>query len=438
MIRAIRHHAPVGVLPLLASEIVLLFACFYVSAEILYPPSAWLYLFVEGGITLVGIAIATIILAMYFFDMYAEVQVSSRVVLLQQICQSLGVAILAQTVATYVFRDWTVPQLLMLFGCGMALVSLFCWRLLFSAVIKRIGPTDNLLFLGRNATSSAVAAAIERDSRANYRVIGFLDDDFARQDDSGAPVLGGFSTLRQMVAEHKPSLLVVGMPERRAAMPVADLVALRFEGLQIEEASKTFESVYQRVRLEDLSEQQVMFSRTFVPSNGALNMARLVSFVVAVLGLLVLSPLLIGVWLWLRLRGNEPALARYAREGKNGKLFYMWRFRRDASLKWLYGRFRVDAFPELLNVVRGEMSLVGPCPEEPEAAAMLNETLPFYHYRDAIPPGITGWAMVNQTAENADDRALALEYDLYYIKHLSQAFNFYILVHSLKNRVLRP
>jgi len=348
------------------------------------------------------------------------------------------VALLAQTVATYVFRDWTVPQLLMLLGCGMALVGLFCWRLVFSALIKRIGPTDNLLFLGRNATSDAVAAAIESDPRANYHVIGFLDEDFARRGASGAPVLGGFSTLRQMVAEHKPSLLVVGMPERRAAMPVADLVALRFEGLQIEEASKTFESVYQRVRLDDLSEQQVMFSRTFVPSNGALNVARLVSFIVAVLCLVVLSPVLVAVAVWLRLRRNEPVLTRFPREGKNGKIFQLRRFRRDASLGWLYRRFRVDAFPELLNVVRGEMSLVGPCPEEPEVANLLNETLPFYHYRHAVPPGITGWAKVNQTAENADDRALGLEYDLYYIKHLSQALNFYILVHSLKNRVLLP
>jgi len=437
MIRVIRHHASAGVLPLLVSEILLLFACFYVSAEMLYPPSAWFYLFLDGGITLVVLAIATIILAMYFFDMYADVQVSSRVLLMQQICQALGVAILAQTVATYIFRDWTVPQLLMLYSSVIALFGLFCWRLLFSALVKRIGPTDNLLFLGRNATSDAVAAAIERDPRAGYRVIGFLDDDTQREA-SGPQVLGGFASLRQMVAEYKPSLLVVGMPERRAAIPVADLVALRFEGLQIEEASKTYESVYQRVRLEDLSEQQVMFSRTFAPRGGAVNMARFVNTIVAALSLILLLPLLLPVALWLRLRGKGPVLAKFPREGKNGRVFQMRRFRQEPSLHWLYRRIRVDVMPELLNVLRGEMSLVGPSPEEPSAAKMLTEALPFYHYRNAVPPGITGWAQVNQTAENQDDRALALEYDLYYIKNLSQALNFYILMHSLKNRVLRP
>lgn len=438
MIKVIRHHAPAGVLPLLASEIVLLFACFYASAALLYPPSAWFYLFLEGGITVVGLAIATIILAMYFFDMYAEVQVSSRVLLLQQICQSLGVAILAQTVATYIFRDWTVPQVLMLYSSGLALIGLFCWRLIFSALVKRIGPTDQLLFLGRDAASGAVASAIERNPSAGYRVIGFLDEDCGQEGDSDARVLGGFANLRQMVAEYKPSLLVVGMQDRRSAMPVADLVALRFEGLQIEEACKTYESLYQRVWLEDLSEQQVMFSRVFAPSAGALRAARLVSFLVASISLLLLLPLLLPLALWLRVRGEGPVVPRFPREGRNGKIFQMRRFRQEPSLSWLYRRMRVDAFPELWNVIRGEMSLVGPSPEEPATARMLTEALPFYHYRNAVPPGVTGWAQVNQTTKNQDDRAMALEYDLYYIKNLSQALNFYILLHSLKNRVLRP
>jgi lipopolysaccharide/colanic/teichoic acid biosynthesis glycosyltransferase len=427
MIRVIRHHASVGVLPLLLSEIGLLFGCFYAAAEILEPPSSWDYLFNEGGITLVLLAIATIILAMYFFDLYAEVQVSSRVLLLQQICQSLGVAILAQTVAAYVFRDWTVPQLMMLYSCGFALVALFCWRIVFGALVRRIGPLDKLLFLGRNDTSEAVARAIELQPNSGYRVIGFLDDNPA-----GAHVLGGFSALRQMVEVHKPSLLVVGMPERRSAMPVGDLVALRFGGLQIEEASKTYESVYQRVRLQDLSEQQVMFSRAFVPRPSALNFVRLIGFLLATQLLLLLSPLLAAIALWLRITSSGPVLLRLPRVGKDGRVFQMLRFR--AAPKLL--RFHLDALPQLINVLRGEMSLVGPYAESREQASAL-ESQPFHRYRTAVPPGITGWAQIHQTDQNRGDQALTLEYDLYYIKHMSQALDLYILVHSLKNRVFR-
>ena len=427
MIRVIRHHASVGVLPLLVSEIALLFGCFYAAAEILELPSGWDYLFLEGGITLVALAIATIILAMYFFDLYAEVQVGSRVLLLQQICQALGVAILAQTVAAYVLRDWTVPQLMMLYSCGFALVALVGWRILFSAFVRRIGPTDKLLFLGRNDTSEAIAAAIESQPNRGYRVIGFLDDNAA-----GPKVLGGVNMLRQMVETHKPSLLVVGMPERRASMPIGDLVALRFGGLHIEEASKTFESVYQRVRLKDLSEQQVMFSRAFVPRPGALHVVRLVGFLLATLLLLLLSPVLIAIALWLRTTSSSPVLLRLPRLGKDGRIFNMFRFRTAPRLR----RFHLDSLPQLINVLRGEMSLVGPHAESCEQAAAL-QALPFHAYRTAVPPGIIGWAQIHQTESNREDAALALEYDLYYIKHMSQALDLYILVHSLKNRVFR-
>jgi len=433
MIRVIRHHTSTGVLPLLFSEIALLFACFYASSEILYAPSGWDYLVLDGGLPLVAIAIGTIILAMYFFDMYAEVQVTSRIVLLQQLCQSLGVAILAQTVAAYLFRDWTVPHFMMLYSSGFALVTLFFWRLLFSKLVQRIGVHDKLLFLGRSETTAEVARAIEANPKAGYRVIGFLDDQ-----SSGAGVLGGVSALRATVAEYKPSLLVVGMAGVREAMPVADLVALRFAGLQIEEASQTFESVYQRVRVADLSAQQVMFSRTFHASSGSLRVARLTSIVLALLCVLLFLPLTILIAAWLLLSSREPMIVELPREGQDGCQFLMLRFRREPSLKRLFDRFRLNALPELINVLRGEMSLVGPYPETPEKVRELSGSLPFYSYRTSVPPGMTGWAQINLSPENRSNRALGLEYDLYYIKHTSLALNLYILVHALKNRILRP
>ncbi len=428
MIHVIRHRTPVGVLPLLFFDVLVLSACFYAAAEFLYPPSGWYYLFLEGGIALTGIAIAMIVSAMYFFDLYPEVRVGSRFVLAQQLCQALGAAILAQTVAAYLFRDWTVPQPMMLYASGFALAAMFCWRLVFNAFIERIAGRDRLLFLGRNETAEAVARAIDSNPKTGFRVLGFLDDDA-----SGARVLGSVSSLRGMVEEYKPSLLVVGLTERRAVMPVGDLVALRFSGLQIEEASTTFESVYQRISLRDLSEEQVMFTRDFAPGPGALNVAAISSFLLAALSLLLLSPLLLLIALWLKVRGRTPVLLSQTRAGMNGRVFRMLRFPPEPAL----ARFHLDALPELVNVLRGEMSLVGPRAETPANAVQLSESLPFYNYRMSVPPGMTGWAQIHQTPENQDDRELALEYDLYYIKHLSLILNLYILTHSLKNRAAR-
>ena len=151
MIRVIRPSAPGGALPLLIVDVALLWACFYAAAEYLYPPSAYYYLFLEGGVTLAAIAIATIVLAMYFFDLYADFRSSSRIVLLQQLCQALGVAIIAQTVAIYLFRDWTVPHLMMIYSCLLALAVLFVWRLAFAKLIESVAVHGKLLFLGRSS-----------------------------------------------------------------------------------------------------------------------------------------------------------------------------------------------------------------------------------------------------------------------------------------------
>lgn len=424
MIRLIRPNAPGGVLPLLTVDIALLGACFYAAAEYLYPPSAYYYLFIEGGVTLAAIAIATIVLAMYFFDLYSDLRSGSRIVLLQQLCQALGVAIIAQTLAIYLFRDWTVPHLMMIYSCLLALAVLFLWRIAFSKLIESVAVHGKLLFLGRSSTSEAVARAIETDPKTGYRVVGFVDD-------------SAVNSLQTMVEEHKPNLLVVGLSERRDVMPVADLVALRFSGLQIEEASKTYESFYQRVCLPDLSEQEIMFSRAFVPGPGALNVARVLSLIISVFCLIVFSPVLLLITIWLKLRSREPVLLRLEREGQNGRAFPMFRFRRDRSLKRLFDRYHVDALPELINVLRGDMSLVGPRPETPECVQTLVESLPFYNYRTLVPPGVTGWSQIHTDEHNRDDQELALEYDLYYIKNISLALDLYILAHSLKNRVLR-
>ena len=148
--------------------------------------------------------------------------------------------------------------------------------------------------------------------------------------------------------------------------------------------------------------------------------------------LLLLSPILIAIALWLRVTSSAPVLLHLPRLGKDSRLFNMLRFRTAPKLR----RFHLDSLPQLFNVLKGEMSLVGPHAESLEQAAAL-ESLPFHGYRTAVPPGIIGWAQIHQTESNREDAALALEYDLYYIKHMSQALDLYILVHSLKNRVFR-
>jgi lipopolysaccharide/colanic/teichoic acid biosynthesis glycosyltransferase len=100
--------------------------------------------------------------------------------------------------------------------------------------------------------------------------------------------------------------------------------------------------------------------------------------------------------------------------------------------RWIR-RFRIDELPQLFNVLKGEMALVGPRPERPEFVATLSEQIPYYTYRHCVPPGITGWAQINyKYGDTLEDAVMKLEYDLYYIKNLAVSLDFYIIFHTLK------
>jgi lipopolysaccharide/colanic/teichoic acid biosynthesis glycosyltransferase len=220
-------------------------------------------------------------------------------------------------------------------------------------------------------------------------------------------------------------------------MPVQELLDLHYEGLAIEDASSTYESLNQRVCARELNTADLIFSCDLAPAANVLAAQRLLDRA-ATLGMLVVClPLMAIVAGGLFVLSRKPLMYRSRRAGYHGKAFELIRFRRPASEHSIYARLHLDALPALFNVLRGEMSLVGPKAEEPEVAEARSREFALYDYRLNVPPGITGWAQINLSPREREEHPLkALEYDLYYIKHMSQALNAYILMTTLKNRLV--
>jgi exopolysaccharide biosynthesis polyprenyl glycosylphosphotransferase len=173
----------------------------------------------------------------------------------------------------------------------------------------------------------------------------------------------------------------------------------------------------------------------------------------AAIGLALTAPIMLLVAIAIRVTSSGPVLFRQTRVGKGGKPFTIYKFRSmvaDAESKtgvvWAsrndpritpVGRFlrktRLDEIPQLFNVLHGDMAIVGPRPERPEFVATLSELIPFYAHRHSVKPGITGWAQINyKYGESVEDAKFKLEYDMYYVKNLSPALDFYIMLHTLK------
>jgi exopolysaccharide biosynthesis polyprenyl glycosylphosphotransferase len=247
------------------------------------------------------------------------------------------------------------------------------------------------------------------------------------------------------------------MFERRNRVPVSDLLELRFAGHIIEEAASAFERVCGRVSIKELRPSQLIYSGELGPSRSTLLLQAFTHTVVAVVVSLVSLPITILTALAVRLSSPGPILYRQVRVGMDGVPFTLYKFRsmrvdaeaetgavwatRDDPRVTIVGRIirrlRFDELPQLFNVLKREMSIVGPRPERPEFVKALSEQIPYYPQRLCVRPGITGWAQVNyKYGDSFEDTVTKLEYDLYYIKNMSLSLDGYILFHTIKAMLL--
>jgi exopolysaccharide biosynthesis polyprenyl glycosylphosphotransferase len=240
-------------------------------------------------------------------------------------------------------------------------------------------------------------------------------------------------------------------------MPVYDLLELRLSGAQIQEAGALHELVTGRVSLRTLRPSTLVFSREIGPERFTVTLQKFYSFLIAAAGLVVAAPICLLVALAVRLTSRGPILYRQNRVGYRGQVFQVLKFRSmyiDAEARtgavwaqkddpritpvgrWLR-KFRLDELPQLFNVLRGEMAVVGPRPERPEFVKTLTEQIPFYGQRHFVRPGITGWAQINHKyGDTIEDTITKLEYDLYYLKNLTFTMDLYIMFHTAKVMLL--
>jgi sugar transferase (PEP-CTERM system associated) len=460
MIRIFRVSISVGVLVLLLSEILITSACFVAAAFLVLGADGGYYFSNETGLIRTFLVVTSIILGLHFMDLYTHIHVRSRMRLLQDLCQVIGIALLVQGLIAYADPQLRLGRGIMLVGTLISLVVLFGWRVFYSKfILDAVVIGERLLFVGANQVVEEMAEHIMTHPELGLSILGYLANGLAVDTPlTGGKVLGAVSDLRTVAAEMRPTRVVVGMTERRDRMPVLDLLELRFAGFAIEEAGVTYEAVCGRICTKELRPSQLIFSGELGPRPASLAIQNLLNFSVVIVALVIALPLMALVALAVKLTSRGPVFYRQTRVGKGGAIFTVYKFRSmrmDAEAdtgavwaikddpritavgKWLR-RLRFDELPQFFNVLRGEMSLVGPRPERPEFVKTLSEQIPYYRQRHCVKPGITGWAQINyKYGETLEDTITKLEFDLYYIKHISPSLDAYIIFHTLKTMILQ-
>ncbi len=456
MIRVFRVFVSKVVIALLFGDLLLLFACLlaglYIGSQ--DPGMVWFYLTEEDGFRNISIAVASIVVSFYFQSLYSDFTRRSRVEYLQQITVAVGLMLLTQALVAYISGSFMLPRWGVLAGSLLLLIVFPVWRSACLGLLRTTLGLRKVLFIGTDPSGMTIAESIAARPHLGVHTVGFLDSSLPLGEHlSGGQVLGGFADLRRVVAETCPHEIVVNISERRSVLPVDLLLDLRFSGIRIIEAATLHEVVSGRVLVRSLRPSQLIFSSELGPSRRRLQFQNIYSFLIALVSLVFTFPIMLLVALGVKLTSTGPVLFRQNRVGLNGKIFRIYKFRsmvvdaeattgavwakkndpRVTSLGAVLRKTRLDELPQIFNVLRGDMSIVGPRPERPEFVTVLSEQIPFYRQRHVVKPGVTGWAQINHKyGDTIEDTIIKLEYDLYYIKNLSPSLDLYIIFDTLK------
>jgi sugar transferase (PEP-CTERM system associated) len=286
------------------------------------------------------------------------------------------------------------------------------------------------------------------------KVVGFLDGKSERIGERlvNPGIIGTYDQLAQLVEKHHVDTIVVCMEDRRSVLPVQALLDCKVMGLDVLDGHHLFEEAAGRISVDSLHPSALIFSEGFRRRLISRISKRFLDLVISAVGLVVLIPLFILVAALIRVDTPGPIFYRQTRVGLRGQPYLIWKFRsmrQDAEKhgprcaemndprvsrvgRWLR-KARIDELPQLINVLKGEMSLVGPRPERPVFVETLRTQIPYYDIRHTVRPGITGWAQVKfRYGASQEDSHMKLQYDLFYVKNLSFHFDLTILIRTIR------
>jgi sugar transferase (PEP-CTERM system associated) len=400
---------------------------------------------------------------MHYFDLYETSVFTNHREVIVRLFEALGTVYSLSVVLYYFYPPLELGRGIFVIGLILAAVLLYFWRGLFSKINSVPEFADRALIFGDGPLANLLQAEFESRPELGLRVVGRVvpteEGDYRRTNNySGEyPCKSSLTEvedyLSRTVNDLRATRVVVAMGDRRGRLPVDLLLSLKCRGLQVQDGVEVYEAITGKVPIESIRLGWLLFSPGFYSSRFHLAYKRTASVLISIFGLLVSLPLLPFIVLGIKLSSRGPVLYRQKRVGLDGVPFYCYKFRTmradaeaDTGPTWAldddpritkFGKFmrksRLDEIPQLWNVLKGDMSLVGPRPERPEFTEVLSREIPHYHLRHTVRPGITGWAQIRyKYASSLEDAKEKLRYDLFYIKNMSIGLDLLVFLQTVK------
>lgn len=455
MARLFHHYVPSRLLLLGAAEAAIVFASVYAG---LFLPLVGMPVVVPARVPIAVPALVMsglVFLAAYMAGLYdSSKRYGRRELLLRLALVFLG-AYLAVAILGYLVSPWFLGRKAYLLSFLVAFPLTFALRLAYTHFTSDARHRKKVLLLGTGWVSQMLNELITNGSSPDYTLIGSIDGNPERtgQELHGARILGTMTELDRVVKRARPDVIVVALEERRGILPLPEIVECKLQGIEVEDWPSFYEKATGKIPISHLRPSWLVFSDGFKKSRLTLAAKRAMDIAISLAALILTLPLIAVIAVLIKLDSLGPVFFRQQRLGQYGRPFTVIKFRsmrvgadrarpaagpsgRDPRVTRVgrsLRRTRLDELPQLFNVLAGQMSLVGPRPEWTALAAEFQEKVPFYLYRLAVKPGISGWAQVkNPYGASVENTLEKLQYDLYYIKNMSIFLDLLILLHTIQ------
>jgi len=314
---------------------------------------------------------------------------------------------------------------------------------------------QRVLIIGSGDLAKQIGTEIYNHKELGLKLVGFIDNDPAMLGKSiiNPGVIGNQNDIASIVNSERIDEIIVALSDRRAKLPMSVLLDCKLHGVSIEEEATFLERMGGKVLLENLKPSWMVFSEGFKHFGYKKILKRVLDLFFATTGIILTLPVLLITAVLIKLDSKGPIIFKQERVGENGKEFEIYKFRsmkvdaetgtgpvwagatddRITRVGRIIRKLRIDELPQLVNVIKGDMSFVGPRPERPFFVKQLRKEIPFYDIRNVVKPGITGWAQINYPyGADMHDAMEKLQYDIWYIKNMSGFLDVMIVLGTFK------
>ena len=396
--------------------------------------------------------VITVLLSAYFCELYNPSHVSSRIELAARIAVSNTIAFFVLASYYYLAPDYSL-------GRGVFSLSLIFFGILHYSRQRVFRFTQNLsrfskkiIILGTGTLAEEIKSIISC-SHKNLVFVGYIKHEQYEPTIASKDIIGSSRNFEEIISGKKVDQIVVALSERRGALPVRELLTSKLKGIEIFDAPSFYEELTGKLLLEDLHPSWFIYSKGFKITPFKKAWKRALDIILSFVGILFVLPFIPIIITLIKSSSEGPILFKQKRVGAGGNEFTLLKFRtmsenaeketgpvwaseNDPRITWpgrWFRKVRIDEIPQLVNILKGEMSLIGPRPERKEFVDKLTEIIPYYNERHSIKPGLTGWAQINYPYGATDKDAFEkLRYDLYYIKHYNMILDLIITLDTIK------